>query len=194
MPKGDNKCVINLTTELKLFMDAHKGDLERSFHACLAYLQVYRDEFIQKYGQECYDEHVKRYSRPATQLRDESRERKAKAKESLERKLRIMELNAQKYAEQTEVVKEKLEIDLKAEAQKELVNFRFENGDALREIENLKPRIKSYEELLPKQLNAEIRERMTKSYEEAKARLKELVEGLNAKAKLQGIELEVTQT
>lgn len=95
MPKGDNKTVINFTTELKQFADSKKGDLERSFHVALTYLDHYKDEFIEKYGQECYNAHVKRYSIPATELRDNSIKRK---KENLAMKKRELELREKELA------------------------------------------------------------------------------------------------
>ena len=98
MPKGDNKCVINLTTELKLFMDNKKGDLERSFHCVLAYLEKYQADFVSKYGQECYDEHIKRYSRTAIELRNEAAKRN---KEFIERKKLELELREKELAIKT---------------------------------------------------------------------------------------------
>ena len=116
MPKGDNKLVLNCTTELKQFMDSKKGDLERSFHCALIYLEKYKEEFIAKYGQECYDGHVKRYSIPAVELRNKANQKKQEALELKRRELDLREKelaikirNAENFEEQTEIAKEKTE-------------------------------------------------------------------------------------
>jgi hypothetical protein len=95
MPTGDNKVTINLTTEVKIFVDKRKGDLERSFYLALEYLKQHKDEFIAEYGQQSYEDHVKRYSRTAVELKNAHY---AKKKETLEAKRRELELREKELA------------------------------------------------------------------------------------------------
>lgn len=136
MPKGDNKTVINFTTELKQFADSNKGDLERSFHVALTYLAHYKEEFIAKYGQECYDAHVKRYSIPAIELRNNSVQRK---KESLALKRRELELREKELELKTKF--------LNAETQ--VMSDRHEQNSHEKEHRNRKIIARLENELIP---------------------------------------------
>jgi hypothetical protein len=91
MPRGENKVVLDCTTELIQFMDSHKGDLRASFHMALTYLQYYKDEFVAKYGQQSYDEHIKRYSVSAVEQTRLANLEKQKEIEEKRRELDIRE-------------------------------------------------------------------------------------------------------
>jgi hypothetical protein len=91
MPKGDNKVTINFTTEMKQFGDGMKGDLYLSFYTALCFLQQNKEEFIAKYGQECYEAHIKRFSRPAIEVRNDSAQRKKDALVLKRRELEVRE-------------------------------------------------------------------------------------------------------
>jgi len=114
MPRGDNSVVINLTTELKVFIDKHKGDLERSFYIISEFLCFHAREFIKDYGEQAYETHMDRYTKTAIQLRNEAQleqraelERKQKELELKERELNLKEQNANSYSQQTAQTVEK---------------------------------------------------------------------------------------
>lgn len=141
MPTGDNKVIINLTTELKIFVDKRKGDLERSFYLALEYLKQHKDEFIAEYGQQSFDEHVKRYSRSAVELKNAHY---AKKKEVFEAKKRELELREKELAIKSNFLN----------AQTQVMTDKHETNEIKQalERERLKPkRQKELEEMIPKQ-------------------------------------------
>lgn len=163
MPKGDNSVVINLTTELKIFIDNNKGDLERSFYIALAYLEKNKDAFIEKYGKQCYEDHVKRYSRTAIEMRNDKQKRKEewikRREEELDLKrkeLDVKKANSQTYGSI---------IESKEEERKE---------EKLSEIEDLKQEIAKNEDNYKKVQNAQSKEFFKKKVEELKQKLSEL--------------------
>ncbi|MGA3110588.1 MAG: hypothetical protein ABSE15_00965 [Candidatus Bathyarchaeia archaeon] len=148
MPKGDNKTVINFTTELKQFADSNKGDLERSFHVALTYLAHYKDEFIAKYGQECYDAHVKRYGIPAIELRNNSVQRK---KESLALKRRELELREKELELKTKFLNAETQImndKHKPIEEKEKNEKEREKVEQEKQIGYHKKKIQEYEQVI----------------------------------------------
>jgi chromosome segregation ATPase len=111
MPTGDNKVNLNCTTELKQFIDGKKGDLYPSFHMALAYLEHYKTEFIAKYGEQVYNEHVARYSISAVKVRDASNQKKleriAEKRRELDIREKELELKSKFLSAETNIMNDK---------------------------------------------------------------------------------------
>ena len=150
MPTGDNKVNLNCTTELKQFIDGKKGDLYPSFHMALAYLEHFKGEFIAKYGEQVYNEHVARYSIPAVKVRDASNKKKlekiAEKRRELDIREKELELKTKFLSAETQIMNDKHELKV---SEKEMRNSkeiaRLEN-----ELIPVKGELKRAEEFLLK--------------------------------------------
>ncbi len=74
------------------------------------FLQVHKEGFVKMHGQECYDEHMKRFNRTTTEMkRDKLKQEKEKQKEREERDaLRRRELNVKESEAKKQVKYEEL--------------------------------------------------------------------------------------
>jgi hypothetical protein len=129
MPKGDNAITLNLTTELKIFIDKRKNDLHGSFYVISEFLQQHKNEFIKEYGEQVFNDHVKRYSKTAIQLRNEKLERDQKEIEKQELEVKIKKESLRLKAKELKIRKVNSEVrtEKQAEIQQAEINQIKEN-------------------------------------------------------------------
>lgn len=154
-------------------MDSKKGDLRASFHMAVTYLTFYKDEFIAKYGQECYDEHVKRYSVPAveqTRLANiEKQKELAEKRRELDIREKELEVKMKYLSAETQIMNDKhLDKEKLAERQTEKEALERERNKPRRQKE-LEQFIKANDEFQQRETDPE----RLKTLRETRAKLEE---------------------
>lgn len=179
MPKGNkspvNNILIRATAELLELINSLPNPKGLPHFQIVArdFVEAHKKEFIAKFGKDVYEDHMKRYNRSPTELKNDRLEKDRKYLQKLEerkilkeRELAIKEKELNIRKENSELRKEKLDIENPSEVQKLENQFLTINDPARKTI--LLNQIRELDPERAKKLESEPIEKPTKKPESVK--------------------------